>query len=471
VAMVAMILRWPWYVLGLFLDTAPNFFPTDFTTVYFDNIYASILFQGGLFGLAGPLLVASAVLGALFSLRSVDPGLRAAAWILLVLVATFIAAGVALALMPHWIFPPPIYFEVAAWPLYAMFSAITLIRICYFIAGRIVLPRIWKSYPIGPQLILLTMIFVLATVFVIRRPPTALAYPFPPRLTPVAAILNANIALDASSSFKGRILTAVPIKPENEDAWVQQFHAAINWAQIGGNDEMSLGLWYYRIPTLFEYNQFTSPVFHELVKRALQRPPIAHDRNITIFTSPNARVLKLLGVRYVLMPQPDTSLGELRATEDRAGAQWGLIELPEPNLATYSPTSIETRRDLASALDFVVDDKVDLTQRAVAQEEIAGPLTPARFSALSMAGKDLRVVADSDGRSLVIVPVEFSHCIGLSESPHGAGGGPTLLRIDGLLTGIAFDHHLDAVLSFRFGPLRNPLCRWEDYRDMKAMLQ
>ena len=191
--------------------------------------------------------------------------------------------------MPHWIFPPPIYFEVAAWPFYAMFSAIMLIRVFYFIGGRIVLPRIWKSYPVGPQLILLTMIFVLATVFVIRRPPTAPAYPFPPRLTPVAAILNANIALDASSSFKGRILTAVPIKPENEDAWVQQFHAAISWAQIGGNDEMSLGLWYYRIPTLFEYNQFISPVFHALIKRALQRPPIAHDRNITIFTSPNAR--------------------------------------------------------------------------------------------------------------------------------------------------------------------------------------
>jgi hypothetical protein len=81
------------------------------------------------------------------------------------------------------------------------------------------------------------------------------------------------------------------------------------------------------------------------------------------------------------------------------------------------------------------------------------------------------VVAESDGRSLVVVPVEFSHCIELHEAHPGEGNGPSLLRIDGLLTGIAFERHLDAVLSFRTGPLHNPVCRWVDYRDMKAMLQ
>jgi hypothetical protein len=471
VAIVAMLLRWPWYVFGLFLDTAPNLFPADFTAVYHDSIYASVLFQGSLFGLAGPLLVASAVLGALFSLRSTDPKLRAAAWTVLVLIASFIVAGLALTAMSHWIFPPPIYFEGAAWPLYAVFSAIVLIRVFNPIAGRIARSRLWRACPAVPQLILLAVIFVLAAAFVIRRPPTVLAYPFPPRLSPVAAILKENIALDSTSSFRGRVLTAVPIKPDNDDAWGQQFHAAIDWARTAGNDEMSLGLWYYRIPTLFEYNQFASPAFHALIKRALQRPPMTHDRNITILTYPDVHVLKLLGVRYVLMPHPDVSLGELRASEDRVGGQWGLIELSEPNLATYSPTSIETRRDLASALDFIADDSVDLTKRAVTRDEVAGPLTPVRSSALSMAGRDLHVAAESDGHSLVVVPVEFSHCMELAEAHSGAGGSPALLRIDGLLTGIAFDHHLDAVLSFRIGPLRNPLCRWEDYRDMKAMLQ
>jgi hypothetical protein len=470
VAIIAVPLRWPWYVLGLFLDTAPNVFPGDFLAVYFDSIYGSVLFHYGSFGLAGPLLVVSAVFGALSSLRSADARLRAAAWILLALVATFLVAGIALSLVPHWIFPPPVYFEGAAWPLYAMFSAITLNLGLNFIAGRIAAFRLRNAYPGFPQFILLAAIFVLAAVFVVRRPPTALAYPFPPRLSPVAAILRENIALDSCSGFRGRVLTAVPLKPDSDDAWAQQFNAGKDWARTAGNDEMSLGLWYYRIPTLFEYNQFTSPAFHALIKRALQRPPIAHQRNNTVLTYPNARVLKLLGVRYVLMPQPDASLGELRATEDRAGVQWGLIELPEPNLATYSPTSVETRRDLSSMLDFVVDDSIDLSKRAVAQEQVSGPLTPVRAVALSMAGKDLRVVADSDGRSLIVVPVEFSHCLDLIETPPEQGGGAAALRIDGLLTGIVFAHHIDAVLSFRIGPLHNPTCRWADYRDLKVLL-
>jgi hypothetical protein len=121
-------------------------------------------------------------------------------------------------------------------------------------------------------------------------------------------------------------------------------------------------------------------------------------------------------------------------------------------------------------LDFVVDDSIDLNKQAVAQEQVPGPLTPVRSVALSMAGKDLRVVADGDGRSLIVVPVEFSHCLELIATPPGQGGGATVLRIDGLLTGIVFAHHIDAVLSFRIGPLHNPTCRWADYRDLKVLL-
>ena len=320
------------------------------------------------------------------------------------------------------------------------------------------------------QLIVLPAVLLLMTTLVIRKSPTAIGYPFPPRISPVVAILKANIALDSSSRFSGRILTAMPVKADGGDAWDQQSNAERDWAQTSGNDEMSIGLWYYRVPTLFEYNQFLSPAFHALIKRALQRPPIAHQRNITILTYPNAPVLKLLGVRYVLMPQPDASLGVRRATENRAGQQWDLIELPEPNLATYSPTSVETRRDLSSMLDFVVDDSVDLSKQAVANEHVPGPLTPIRSVALSMAGKDLHVVADSDGRSLIIVPVEFSHCLELMRRLGGPGVMLRVLRIDGCSPELSLTRHVDAVLSFRIGPLHNQLCRWEDYRDIRAML-
>jgi hypothetical protein len=470
VLIVMSVLRWPWYVLGLFLDTAPNVFPNDFTVVYHDKWSASIMFQQKMFGSAGPRLAASAAFGALLSLRSADRELRVAAWALLALVATFIGAAVALNQMPHWIFPPPVYFEVAIWPLYGVFAAILLVRISAFVAEQLARFNLWPGNPLRLSLIVPFTALVFAAVIVMRKPVNPINYPFPPQVTPVVALLKSTIALDSGSSFKGRILTAIPTKSDGDDAWQQQLDVASNWAKREGNDELSLGLWYHRIPTLFEYNQFISPEFHALIRRALQRPPIAHQRNVTVLTYPNAPVLKLLGVRYVLMPHPDASLGTMRATEDRAGTAWALIELSKPNLATYSPTLVETRRDLASTLDFVVADGVDLSKQAVAREEIGGPLVPVRYSALSMVDKDLHVVAESDGRSLVIVPLEFSRCVELQEAHAGEAKGPLLFRIDGLLTGIVFERHLDVVLSFRIGPLHNPLCRWEDYREMKSMM-
>jgi hypothetical protein len=468
---VMTVLRWPWYVLGLFLDTAPNLFPEDFSASYNQLVSASIFFQKDQFGWAGPLVVIFSAVGAVLSLRTGDFKLRAAAWILLALITTFIGSAVAVTKIPHWIFPPPVYFEVAAWPLYGVFCGVTLVRAAGFIVERMTHAKLKIGYPVRPRVFLLGVAIGFAAILVLRKHPTAIGYPFPPQLSPVVRILKTNIALDPDASFKGRVLTVMPIKIDGGDAWLQQFFASADWARISGNDEMTLGLWYYRIPTLFEYNQFTSPAFHAVVKRALQRPPIAHQRNITVLTYPNAPVLKLLGVRYVLMPQPDVSLGELRAWENRDGEQWDLVELAEPNLATYSPTSIETRRDLASTLDFIVKSGVDLSKQAVASEEIGGPLVPVQSSTLSMAEEDLHVVAESDGRSVVIVPLEFSHCIELHEMHPGDGNGPSLVRIDGLLTGLVFDRHVDAVLSFRIGPLHNPLCRWRDYQELQSMLR
>jgi hypothetical protein len=71
---------------------------------------------------------------------------------------------------------------------------------------------------------------------------------------------------------------------------------------------------------------------------------------------------------------------------------------------------------------------------------------------------------------MVVVPVEFSHCMELHGSHLGTDTGAALLRADGVLTGIVFEHDLDAVLAFRIGPLHNPLCRWRDYQDLRAML-
>jgi hypothetical protein len=471
VAAVAICLRWPWYLLGLFDNTAAYLFPNDFTGVYDDPIYGSILFHGRAIGWAGPGFVAAAVVGALLSLRRDAGALHVAAWVLLATITALLAAVAALVLVKDWILPPPIYVEIAFWPLYGVFAAVTLCRLVELIITRLAAEHFFANIGARAAWLLPLSAVVATALLATSRSPTAFAS-FPPDSTAIIDILKANTSLYPDSRFNGRVATIIPVEANGVDAWVQQFTVAYKLWQKIGNDHMTLGLWYSRIPTLFEYNQFSSPVFHALIKRTLQQPALPHERNITILSHANARVFKLLGVRYTILPQDVSPLGPRRAAENVDGQQWGLFELPDVNLATYSPTSIEVRGRLASTLDFVADDDVDLAKSAVVREEIGGPLVPAQSFSLTMSGGDQHVVARSAGRSLLIVPLEFSHCIGVDDRHAGPGGtAPTLVRVDGLLTGIVFERDLDVVLAFRTGPLRNPTCRWQDYQDVRAMLR
>ena len=470
-ATVAICLRWPWYLLGLFNNTAAYVFPNDFTGVYSDPIYGSILFHGRAFGWVGPAFVAAAVVGALLSLRRGGGALHVAARVLLATIAVLLVAVAALVVVKDWILPPPIYVEIAFWPLYGVFAAVALCRLVELTVTRLAAKPFFADTGARAAWSLPLPAMAAAALLAASRLPTAFAA-FPPHSTTIIDILKANISLAADFRFNGRVATIIPVEANGVDAWVQQFTAAYKLWQTTGNDHMTLGLWYSRIPTLFEYNQFSSPIFHALIKRTLQQPALPHERNITILSYANARVLKLLGVRYTILPQDVSPLGPRRAAENVDGQQWGLFELPDVNLATYSPTSIAVRGSLASTLDFLADDGVDLAKSAVVREEIGGPLVPAQSSSLTMSGADQHVVARSAGRSLLIVPLEFSHCIEVDDRHAGPGGtAPTLVRVDGLLTGIVFERDLDVVLEFRTGPLRNPTCRWQDYQDVRTMLR
>jgi hypothetical protein len=466
-----VLLRWPWYFMGLFSYMAPQVFPQDFSVPYVGAVQVSVLFQGQLFGWMGPVLVVMGLAGALLSVRHRCKVLRVAAYVLPAVVFALICVRVSFFLFGDWLVFPTIYLEMSVWPLYAVFCAVALQRTIGFATARL---GVGKSLEGGRRagLVIPFAAVLVALGLSIGRSTRDYA-PFPPTVTPMANILRSEIGFMPGARFNGRVATIIPIDPDNpESPWQQQQHASLRVWRAIGNDQMATGFWYFHIPTLFEYNQFLSPTFHALVKRTLQRPALVHVRNIQIYTYADPRILALLGVRYVILPQESSTVGVRRAVQEIAGRHWGLFELPAPNLATYSPTVVEVRQSLSSTLDFVTDDSIDLTRIAAVTQEIAGPLTPADASSISNSGGDLHVVARSAGRSLLVVPVEFSHCLELHDRRRGLQGQDTrLVRVDGVLTGVLFERELDAVIAFRIGPLHNPDCRWKDYQELKTMLR
>jgi hypothetical protein len=428
IAAIACVLRWPWYLFGLFAYTAAHLYGDDFISPYSDAQYVSLLFQlkaSGASGWPGPGLVVVAAIGAAVSLRSDDRRLRIGAWTVFAIIAGILVLRIVVALMAKWLLPPPIYVEIAFWPLYATFAAVAILSV----AGAAA--KAWsrlttRAAPRALELLLIPPLFVGALLLTqVKGPLVSLR--LPPNRPPLVDMLANQTAIRDGARFEGRV-AEIPVVAS------------------------SLDLWWYRIPTLFEYNQFRSPAMHALAKLTLESsPPVPRLRNLTIYTRANPRILELLGVRYLIMPSALDPIG--------------LSELTAPNLGTYTPTVIEHQGNIGAALERVADEGFDPKTTAVASDDIPEDLVPAEKAALYFSGKDLRVVATSPGRTLIVVPREYSHCLELRVA---ASSHASLHRIDGLLTGVLFERQLDAVLAFRIGPLHNPTCRYQDYRDFKA---
>jgi hypothetical protein len=96
----------------------------------------------------------------------------------------------------------------------------------------------------------------------------------------------------------------------------------------------------------------------------------------------------------------------------------------------------------------------------------AGGLVAARNARLTFRGAALQIEAESDGRSLLLVPLEFSRCL---EASVVAGEKPLLLRANLLETGVLFSGRLDATLAIRTGPFLDPACRLRDLLDARAL--
>jgi hypothetical protein len=286
-------------------------------------------------------------------------------------------------------------------------------------------------------------------------------WPIPPSLPPIVETLASHTAIRNGARFEGRVATVVPLKSE-ADPWVLQRNGMLRLAIASGNDHFSTGLLWYRIPTLLEYNQFSSPAMHALRKAVLERSARPHYRNVSVYTQPNLRIFELLGVRYLIVPATLGQTGTTRQIETIANETWRLEELPAPNLGTYTPTIIEHAPSISQMIDRVAAADFDPATSAVTAGDLSQPLVPAKEIALYFSGGDVRVTGTSSGQTLVVIPREYSHCLELI--PNGPGTA-SLHRVDGVLTGVLFDRKVDAVVAFRIGPFHNPTCRYEDFRD------
>ncbi len=301
-----------------------------------------------------------------------------------------------------------------------------------------------------------------------------------PKKGPIHQRLEQAIRLEPGDTFRGYATTFLGgpggymrtrhAEPNGAFTMASYIAARQIFTDNFGHQFQNVDLWNSNIPTIEEYGQWViKPMFYFLRDLLADQPGQvdALGASLQIYRY-DSDLLRAMGVTYVLS---DGVLQDERATErvaetGRDGGVVHLYELEGSNIGNYSPTQVVVTDGYRSAIEALRQRKGELRDMAVLMgqpEREIGTLT--RSAATTMlAVKDGYVVkAKTSGTSLLVLPLQFSHCWRVS-GPRAATAW--VQRVNVVQTGIVFSGDLDARLTFEFQPW-NGRCRKQDVVDME----
>jgi len=392
----------------------------------------------------------------------------------------FVAVNLTLILLTYsgWKGPRIAYIDIFAYPFYCLFAVYAVITV----VGKLRLPNLVKT-PVAAlrrhPFAKIVLVCGLPWLVLIDYSPPPLARPlvrninpfiWPPAETPVTKFLAGEVALRPGSIFHGRVANVAgsDFDPQYVSAPFINQHMYDGMSLFfSGNDHRMYGLWYYDIPTLFESNQFSSPFFHLVNARLLNAPGAIDVRSYETQSVVNDRIMALLGVRYLLSDKllPErTPVLSYRMVE---GRDLYVYSVPDTNLAGYAVTKIQRAASGQDVIALLADPALDpRTTVVLTTSDELPPLVPAS-SSLTVERGGYRVEAHSPGTSLLVLPIEYSHCLHANLTPSGATPA-RLLRVNLTMAGILFSGRVEGRLTLRYGPFSSG-CRMEDWRDADTL--
>jgi hypothetical protein len=443
-------------------------------------------------GKPGMLVFALAVLGVLVEAARGRGDLRHAArgYLAFISLLAAIVAGIYLS-ADAWRGPALGYIDMCALPIFSLFLVYGILAVARALrpVAIAVGQRVRSLRATGPWLrqeraaaVLLAAVPWVALVFAhdpYASPGFHAVDPFiwPPKQTPLVADLANAISLQRGHAFHGRVATLAGISGANPVGTPGPYrppfdnqHAfdAID-LYYTGNEHRYYGLWYYDIPTLQTVSQFVSPFFTLFTAHFLNPPNTVLEHQHVTLSKFDARILQLLGAAYEIddraIEAPNVTLDRDLKVGDARGLH--LYRLSQPNIGDYSPVEMRAAQNARDILAIMDDPTVDFRRVYVAAGPNPAPLVPATQGRITIERDGLRVTAQSEGKSVLVLPVEYSHCLDLTVN--GGDPRPTLFRADLLLAGLTFAGDIDVNLSYRFGPFENRGCRNNDLGDAYAM--
>lgn len=481
------------YILALLLHTVPSFFNSELLYGRGSWVYISILFHN-LFGVGwlSSIVYVTGIAGGVLAWRHATGTLREVARIYVLYALALITTGILLTFGFTWYRGPTIlYFEWFSWPLIFLYMAVfleTIFRRC----GHYLLPvRLRNIFVTGriarfiPTALAAPFLIAVGILLVNGSGVMKVQMPVPPVVTPLAETLISRCALAPGEPWRGSVATFTGLaQGKASTSWSVNAEYDIALWKETGNDHRATGLWWHGVPTLFSYNQYLNPEYYYTMTRLFASERDSQQRSVVVLTKPDAHLLGLFGVRFVvteseLPPGEPAKLlqryapwNAFSSTHSRSGQPPPLLlyELDRPNLGDFSPTEQLVEPTAAGSLAIIQAPGFQPEQSVVLTSPLEGELHKANEASFIWEKDGITVRGQSDGQSLLVLPLQYSTCLEIEQQSGAAANQPArLVRADLVLTGVLFTNRLDAKIRYNFGPFSQPLCRVQDYFEAKGM--
>jgi hypothetical protein len=301
----------------------------------------------------------------------------------------------------------------------------------------------------------------------------------PPPTGSAGELLKKEVSVRAGDHFRGSVAMVL-------EAASDQRSLMLDWT-LWRDQIVSFypteDLWFKDIPTYDVYNPVIAPDAYYVLSRLISDMPY-QARNVLPYPSVSSlslKVLEAVGVRFFLSTQPfdDTlaTLASLRwrmappdrtfnidytfVKRERVTGEAYIYELADPNLGSYSPTRVRVERVAGNYLAVLGADGFDFRHDVVLTAPIDAPLVPAYGARMYFTDKGIRIIAASPGKSLLVLPVQYSRCLEFRRPTEAR-----LVRANLFQVGVLFERNIDETFDFDTGPLINPRCRKEDLKEL-----
>ncbi len=148
-----------------------------------------------------------------------------------------------------------------------------------------------------------------------------------------------------------------------------------------------------------------------------------------------------------------------------------LYELNDPNLGNYSPTNQFVGITASESIERMRSSDFDPRKDVILHKSISGTLESATSSVLIFEKGYMRVKANSPSQSLLVLPLQYSHCLEIDTIKSQKNDDIELLKANVGLTAIRFSGNIDYKITLGFGPYSNFGCRLLDYSEARNFLK